>query len=175
MPCASRIDRPSDLTDKVHFINSQAEHIPFRKETFDIAVSPGRSDELPMRAWFMPGVKFTESSCRTGSLIDLRPLANRWSIEVFSAREARETGHVTDLPLGLEDDRSANQAMRNAESNGWFAREKRRSSRSTASGIPPATWKNGSANGRNFIGLDEDSARHPLRRGRWVARTAASV
>ncbi|NTU56163.1 MAG: class I SAM-dependent methyltransferase [Anaerolineales bacterium] len=34
----ARIDRPSDLTDKVHFINSQAEHIPFRKETFDIAV-----------------------------------------------------------------------------------------------------------------------------------------
>ena len=58
-----------------------------------------------------------------GVLIDLRPLANRWSIEVFSARETREIGHVTDLPLGLEDDKAANQAMKNAESNGWFTRE----------------------------------------------------
>ena len=32
------IDRPSDLVDKVHFANAQAEHIPFRKETFDIAI-----------------------------------------------------------------------------------------------------------------------------------------
>jgi len=32
------IDRPSELTDKVHFINSQAEQIPFQKETFDIAI-----------------------------------------------------------------------------------------------------------------------------------------
>ena len=34
----ARIDRPSDLTDKVHFVNAQSEHIPFRKETFDIAI-----------------------------------------------------------------------------------------------------------------------------------------
>ena len=58
-----------------------------------------------------------------GVLIDLRPIADRWSIEVFSARETRETGHVTDLPLGLEDDNAANEAMRNAESKGWFTRE----------------------------------------------------
>jgi ubiquinone/menaquinone biosynthesis C-methylase UbiE len=32
------IDRPSDLANKVHFTNAQAEHIPLRKETFDIAV-----------------------------------------------------------------------------------------------------------------------------------------
>lgn len=34
----ARIDRPSDLADKVHFANAHAEYIPFRKETFDIAV-----------------------------------------------------------------------------------------------------------------------------------------
>lgn len=34
----ARIDRPSDLEDKVHFINAHAEFIPFRKEAFDIAV-----------------------------------------------------------------------------------------------------------------------------------------
>ena len=32
------IDCPSDLTKKVHFINTQAEQLPFRKETFDIAL-----------------------------------------------------------------------------------------------------------------------------------------
>jgi len=32
------IDRPSDLANKVHFVNTQAEHIPFHKEIFDIAI-----------------------------------------------------------------------------------------------------------------------------------------
>ena len=32
------IDRPSDLENKVHFANAQAEWLPFRKETFDIAI-----------------------------------------------------------------------------------------------------------------------------------------
>ena len=32
------IDRPSDLENKVHFTNTEAEYIPFNKETFDIAI-----------------------------------------------------------------------------------------------------------------------------------------
>ena len=32
------IDRPSDLDDKVHFTDAEAEHIPFNKEKFDIAI-----------------------------------------------------------------------------------------------------------------------------------------
>ena len=32
------IDRPSDLTNRIHFANAHAEHIPFNKETFDIAI-----------------------------------------------------------------------------------------------------------------------------------------
>ena len=32
------IDRPSDLDDKIYFVNAEAEHIPFNKETFDIAI-----------------------------------------------------------------------------------------------------------------------------------------
>lgn len=31
-------DRPSDLEGRVHFANAEAEHLPFRKETFDIAL-----------------------------------------------------------------------------------------------------------------------------------------
>lgn len=32
------IDRPSDLKNKIHFTNAQSEQLPFRKETFDIAL-----------------------------------------------------------------------------------------------------------------------------------------
>jgi len=59
-----------------------------------------------------------------GILTDLRPVSDRWHIEVFSAQETRETGRVTDLPLGLEDDAAANKAMKDAEANKWFKRER---------------------------------------------------
>ena len=58
-----------------------------------------------------------------GILIDLRPLGDQWRIEVFSARETHETGHVIDLPAGKDDDEAANQAMRAVEAKGWFTRE----------------------------------------------------
>jgi len=32
------IDRPSDLENKVHFSRAMSEHLPFSKETFDIAI-----------------------------------------------------------------------------------------------------------------------------------------
>jgi hypothetical protein len=57
-----------------------------------------------------------------GILVDLRPMLSSWSIEVVSAREIRETGHIRDLPLGLEDDHAANQSIAQAEQNGWFTR-----------------------------------------------------
>ncbi|MEW6027865.1 MAG: class I SAM-dependent methyltransferase [Chloroflexota bacterium] len=34
----ARIDRPSDLADKVVFANADSIHLPFAKETFDLAV-----------------------------------------------------------------------------------------------------------------------------------------
>jgi hypothetical protein len=58
-----------------------------------------------------------------GILIDLRPLGDKWRVEVFSARETRQTGTLTDLPAGVEDDNAASQAMRAGERNGWFLRE----------------------------------------------------
>ena len=60
---------------------------------------------------------------KDGVLIDLRPLGNRWRVEVISARETRQTGTMTDLPAGLEDDNAANQAMADGERRGWFLRE----------------------------------------------------
>ena len=32
------IDRPYDLTGKVHFSRAKSEHLPFSKETFDMAI-----------------------------------------------------------------------------------------------------------------------------------------
>lgn len=58
-----------------------------------------------------------------GVLIDLRPFSDEWSVEAFSARETHETGHVTPLPLAVEDDTAASRAMADVESRGWFSRE----------------------------------------------------
>jgi len=59
-----------------------------------------------------------------GLLIDLRPLQDRWQIEVPSAQEVRETGRVQDLPTPLADDEAANRAMAQASEDGWFARDR---------------------------------------------------
>lgn len=59
-----------------------------------------------------------------GILIDLRPILDRWEIEVASARESRVTGRMKDFPLGLADDAAANKSMREAAENNWFLRER---------------------------------------------------
>ncbi len=108
-----------------------------------------------------------------GILIDLRPLSDRWSVEVFSARETREVGRVTDLPLGLEDDAAANRAMTQAETNGWFTREKETFFPlhyvwDTASDMEKwidDEWE-------NFIGLDEETRR--AARSAWALGDADS-
>jgi hypothetical protein len=58
-----------------------------------------------------------------GALIDLRPLANRWQVEVISAQGFKETGRLDDLPDQLNADSASNEAIREAESRGWFKRE----------------------------------------------------
>ena len=58
-----------------------------------------------------------------GILIDLRPVLDRWQIEVASMREIRETGRMQDFPLGLADDEAANKSIANAAENKWFIRE----------------------------------------------------
>jgi len=108
-----------------------------------------------------------------GILIDLRPISDHWLIEVFSRRETRETGRVTDLQLGLEDDEAANQAIRNAETNGWFKRENETFFPlhyvwDTASDMEiwiDKEWE-------NFIGLDEDARR--ATRSAWALGDADS-
>ena len=95
-----------------------------------------------------------------GILIDLRPVSDHWHVEVFSARETRETGHVTDLPLGLEDDNAANQAMTNAEANGWFSRESEGFfSIHYVWDTPSEMEKWVEEEWEDFIGLDEETRR----------------
>ena len=108
-----------------------------------------------------------------GILIDLRPISDRWLIEVFSRRETRETGRVTDLQLGLEDDEAANQAIRNAETNGWFKRENETffplhyvwDTASDMEAWIDKEWE-------NFIGLNEDARQ--ATRSAWALGDADS-
>src|SRR5512142_1358968 len=58
-----------------------------------------------------------------GTLIDMRPLGDRWPVEVISTRGFKETARAVDLPDQLNADVASNEAMREAESRGWFKRE----------------------------------------------------
>jgi len=58
-----------------------------------------------------------------GILIDLRPLADNWRVEVVSLRETRRTGRVEDLPEQTNGVIASNEAMKEVEKRGWFRRE----------------------------------------------------
>lgn len=58
-----------------------------------------------------------------GVLIDIRPVADRWHIEVGSAGRFKESGRVDDLPVQVNADVASNEAMKEAESRSWFQRE----------------------------------------------------
>lgn len=58
-----------------------------------------------------------------GILIDVRPLADRWQVEVASSRAVVESGRVDDLPEQISGDVASNKAMQEVESRGWFTRE----------------------------------------------------
>lgn len=58
-----------------------------------------------------------------GVLIDLRPISDQWRVEVFSAREVRQSGFIADTSSAVADDKAADRAISTAEANGWFRRE----------------------------------------------------
>ena len=60
---------------------------------------------------------------RKGILLDLRPLANRWPVEVVTGSKIHRLGRLTDLPKGLAYDKAANNAALESARRGWFARE----------------------------------------------------
>ena len=59
-----------------------------------------------------------------GTLIDLRPVEDSWSVEVTSLASTGVAGYLTDQPIGLADDAAAFRAMQDVESRGWFRRER---------------------------------------------------
>ena len=59
-----------------------------------------------------------------GILIDLRPLAANWPIEVATSQDFLEAGRLSDSATGLEDDQAANESMAKAEAQKWFIRQK---------------------------------------------------
>jgi hypothetical protein len=85
----------------------------------------------------------------------------------------KETGTVTDLPLGTEDDEAANQAITAAESNGWFQRENETffpihyvwATASEMEKWVDEEWE-------NFVGLDEETRR--ATRSAWALGDADS-
>ena len=52
-----------------------------------------------------------------GRMIDLRPLLDRWPVEVAWSGGFQEAGNATDLPGPLDDDAAANAAMAAASAN----------------------------------------------------------
>jgi hypothetical protein len=58
-----------------------------------------------------------------GLLIDLRPLADRWRVELVTGQTPREMGRMIDLPAELADDQAANDAIQAAARRGWFVLE----------------------------------------------------
>ncbi len=58
-----------------------------------------------------------------GILIDLRPVESNWSVEVVSSVGWQAAGRLSDMPAAVEDDEAAFNAMRAAESNGWYSKK----------------------------------------------------
>lgn len=59
-----------------------------------------------------------------GTLLDLRPLEDSWSVEVVSGAGWQVSGRLSDMPIGVADDAAANEAMREVEARGWFIQKK---------------------------------------------------
>ena len=108
-----------------------------------------------------------------GVLIDLRPLADHWRVEVVSLREVKRTGHVTDLPEQTNGDVASHEAMQAVEKHGWFQREQEElfpfiyawDTPSEMEEFVGDDWK-------DFIELDEDTKR--ATRSAWAVADADS-
>ena len=55
-----------------------------------------------------------------GRLIDIRPIAASWPVEVVTNNRVVKTAKLTDHSSTVDDDRAADQAMIAAESRGWY-------------------------------------------------------
>ena len=108
-----------------------------------------------------------------GILIDLRPLADNWRVEVVSLREVKRTGRVEDLPEQINGDVASNETMLDVEKRGWFKREQEELFPFFYSWDTPSEmeefvdddWK-------DFVGLAEDTRQ--ATRSAWAVADADS-
>ena len=108
-----------------------------------------------------------------GILIDLRPLLDRWEIEVASAREIRATGRMQDFPVGLADDEAANRSIAQAEEQRWFVREQEEFFSYVYSWDTPKEMEEWiKEEWEDFIGLDEETQKST--RSAWAIGDADS-
>jgi hypothetical protein len=95
-----------------------------------------------------------------GILIDLRPLADNWRVEVVSLREVKKTGRVVDLPEQTNGDAASNETMREVEKRGWFKREEEELFPFVYSWDTPSEMEEFvSGDWGDFIELEEDTKR----------------
>ncbi len=59
-----------------------------------------------------------------GILLDVRPVEDKWSVEVASSANFEVTGYLVDMPIGIADDAAAFRAMREVQSLGWYLKER---------------------------------------------------
>jgi len=108
-----------------------------------------------------------------GILMDLRPLAEHWRVEVASLREVKRTGHVTDLPEQTNGDVAANEAMHELERLGWFRREQEELFPYIYSWDTPSEMEEFvSDDWQDFIDLDDETKR--ATRAAWAVADADS-
>lgn len=108
-----------------------------------------------------------------GILIDIRPLAERWPVEVIAARGVEETGRVEDLPEQVNADLASNEAMREAEARGWFQREQEELFPFFYSWDTPSEMEEFIADDwADFIGLSEEAKK--ATRAAWAIGDADS-
>ena len=108
-----------------------------------------------------------------GVLIDIRPLAERWPIEVVSARGVNETGRVNDLPEQVNADVASNKALADAEARGLFRREQEELFPFFYSWDTPSELEEFIADDwADFIALDEETKRST--RAVWASGDADS-
>jgi hypothetical protein len=102
-----------------------------------------------------------------GVMIDLRPILDRWPIEVASARAIRETGRMQDFPLGLADDEAANRSFGQAAEKGWFWRDWEKFFSYDYSWDTPSEMEEWIVDERHeFMAIDEEAKR--ITRSAWA-------
>src|SRR4030095_1607610 len=108
-----------------------------------------------------------------GTLIDLRPLADNWPVEVVSLREVKRTGRVLDLPEQTDGDIASNEAMREVERRGWFTREQEELFPYIYSWDTPSEMEEFvNDDWKDFIDLDDETKR--ATRAAWAVADADS-